>query len=546
MLVQSVSLNLFAKNNGNKKINMNPMSISHNLNSSTMISDNNYGKLLVEPLRVNFKGKYLPEPVRINLTTKISAALNLLESQDLLLIGRDISSAKEALKSNLKLFPMYIKKVLFIKDDKIERSFAITKNKTGFDKITNLSKDPALLKSQDFKEQVLLLQGESRAIMEDDKIIAKGSSFDIKYEKTPDIKEIQSTYVFKFDFIEKDKESLRKINEKNIEKIGVKQETDKGAKKITFSNIAGQDAAISEIRQKVIRPLKYPNFFKNIKVPKTILFVGPPGNAKTLAAKALSNEIDVPFYAVNGQMLEGMYIGESAHNIHEYYDNARKNQPCIMFFDEIDAILGKRTGKHKYADDSVNMHLDEISQLEKENANVWIIGATNKPHLMDDAALRDGRFGVQVHFDNPDLDGCRKILDVHTQNESEIIEGLDKNAFAKKLFKNHVSGANIEGIVEEARLNSIERQGIYESMDQGTFVDSSDYKLVIKGEDFDKALNKFQKKKELLEKFEQKDKIVRKDEIKEELNARHQAEEELKPILKQRPKIIEGFAKKTE
>lgn len=545
MLVQSISPNLFAMNNKNNKINMNPMPVSHSLNSSTIISDNNYGKLLIMPLKVNFKGKYLPEPVRTSLTTKISAALNLLESQDLLLIGRDISTAKTALKSNLKLFPMYIKKVLFIKDDKIERNFAITKNNTGFDKITNLSKEPALLKSQDFKEQILLVQGESRAIMENDKVVAKGSSFDIKYEKTPDITEIQAAYVSKFDFIEKDKESLRKINEKNIQEIGVKQATNRGVKKITFSNVAGQDAAISEIRQKIIRPIKYPNFFKNIKVPKTILFVGPPGNAKTLTAIALSNEIDVPFYAVNGQMLEGMYIGESAHNIHEYYDNARKNQPCIMFFDEIEAILGKRTGKHKYADDSVNMHLDEISQLEKENANVWIIGATNKPHLMEDAALRDGRFGVQVHFDNPDLDGCRKIFDVHTQNESEIIEDFDKDAFAKKLFENHVSGANIEGIVQEARINSIERQGIYEAMDNGTFVDNPDFKLVIKGEDFDKALDKFKQKKELLETFEQKDKIARKDEIKEELSARHQAEEELKPVLRKRPKRIEGFVKKT-
>lgn len=505
---------------------------------SNCLIDCNYGSSLIKNSKVSFTST-LPS-VTVDLQKKVTAALHLFKSDEIILIGKNFTSAKNALKSSIESIPAVFNKILFIADEGLQSEIAIIKNNKGYEEIVNLGKDGAVQVRADVAHQLYNVnKGERCFIGNGDTILGNGLNFTVanKYSSLYEgINDVQNQFIKQFDLSKFEKGDIARTNARRLEKLGQPKKNET-ISKITFADIAGQDDAIEEIKETILRPLNYPNFFKDKKTPKSTLFIGPPGNAKTLTAKALANELDIPFYTTNGQLLEGKFVGDSAKNIHEYYENARKNQPCVIFYDEMEAIFGKRTGEHKNAEDSLNMHLDEISQLEKENAQVYLLGATNRPELIDKAALRDGRFGTYITFNNPDLEGCKNILKIHTKTFT--IEGLNIDEFAAKLHAENFSGANIAGIAAKAEKNAIKRLGIYEAMDNGTFVDSPDYKLVITCEDFEKAFEKKLKDNELIKDYEDRAKQSRVDEIKTEMTARMEAGKELQKAAPKPVKV--GF-----
>lgn len=468
--------------------------------SSTLV-DYNYGKSLIKCSSVSFGANAFSGVEK--LSKNVSIVANNMTVDDVLLIGKDFDMAKKALKESVLLFQNVIKKMTFIKDESLENVIAIKKNQYGNNKIINLGDTPIILQHFDSKENRVLKRN-GLAIVFDNNIVTVENSntgFFIDKEEKGKITDIPSDLIKQVDFSTQTKNDVHNINLRILGQLDIKEASEKAVKKITFADVGGQDEAIEQIQDEILLPMKYPNFFSDkVGGLHSALFVGPPGNGKSLAAQALSNEAGVPFYNMNGQLLEGKYVGDSAHNIHDYYEKARANQPCILFFDEADAIFGKRNGEHTYADKSVNMHLDEISKLEKENAQVYIIAATNHPELMDEGAIRNGRFEIKVEFKNPDtVDKCKSVFTKHTKLSN--IEGLDIDDFAKKLLKANLSGVDIASVVKQATKESIKRQGIFESMQKGTFNDDPAFKLVITGDDFNKALEKIIAQKQMVKSY---------------------------------------------
>ena len=224
-------------------------------------------------------------------------------------------------------------------------------------------------------------------------------------------------------------------------------------KKITFSDVAGADEAKQELEE-VIDFLKDPQKFQRLggKIPKGVLMVGPPGTGKTLLAKAVAGEADVPFFSISGSDFVEMFVGVGASRVRDMFAQAKKNAPCLLFIDEIDAV-----GRHRGAglgggnderEQTLNQLLVEMDGFE-EKENVILIAATNRPDVLDPALLRPGRFDRQVTVTNPDKKGREEILKVHVK---KVPLAKDVNLSVIARGTPGFSGADLANLVNEAAL----------------------------------------------------------------------------------------------
>ena len=192
--------------------------------------------------------------------------------------------------------------------------------------------------------------------------------------------------------------------------------------------------------------------------------------------------------------MESKWVGESEENWRNLFELARENQPSIIFIDEFDAVAKKRSGKDVYGDKVVNQLLTLMSDVEKNGDDIYVIAATNKLNMLDDAITRSGRFGQHIEVKAPDtLDGILKIFDIHTRNKS-LASDIDKNKLAKELLDMKTTGADISHIVNAANENAFERTGIYKKMEDGSFTKSDIDSLEITSADFSKAVDDFSNK----------------------------------------------------
>ena len=228
--------------------------------------------------------------------------------------------------------------------------------------------------------------------------------------------------------------------------------TDK-SKKITFADVAGIDEAKSEL-QEVIEFLKDPKKFTRLggRIPKGLLLVGPPGTGKTLLARAIAGEAEVPFFSISGSDFVEMFVGVGASRVRDLFTQAKKNAPCIIFIDEIDAVGRHRGaglgGGHDEREQTLNQLLVEMDGFES-NDGVILVSATNRPDVLDPALLRPGRFDRQVIVPLPDVRGREKIFEVHTK-KTPLAEDVDFAVIARGTPGS--SGADIENLVNEAAL----------------------------------------------------------------------------------------------
>ena len=228
--------------------------------------------------------------------------------------------------------------------------------------------------------------------------------------------------------------------------------TDK-AKKVTFADVAGIDEAKSEL-QEVIEFLKDPKKFTRLggRIPKGLLLIGPPGTGKTLLARAIAGEADVPFFSISGSDFVEMFVGVGASRVRDLFTQAKKNAPCIIFIDEIDAVGRHRGaglgGGHDEREQTLNQLLVEMDGFES-NDGVILVSATNRPDVLDPALLRPGRFDRQVIVPLPDVRGREKIFEVHSK-KTPLADDVDFAVIARGTPGS--SGADIENLVNEAAL----------------------------------------------------------------------------------------------
>ncbi|HWQ82574.1 MAG TPA: ATP-dependent zinc metalloprotease FtsH, partial [Ignavibacteria bacterium] len=228
--------------------------------------------------------------------------------------------------------------------------------------------------------------------------------------------------------------------------------------KITFADVAGADEAKQELSE-IIEFLKSPGKFQKLggKIPRGVLLLGPPGTGKTLLARAVAGEAGVPFFSISGADFVEMFVGVGASRVRDLFDQGKKNAPCIIFIDEIDAVGRHRGaglgGGHDEREQTLNQLLIEMDGFE-QNSGVIIIAATNRPDILDPALLRPGRFDRQVVVDRPDVKGREGILKVHTRR-IPLSKDIKLDVLAKGTPG--FSGADLANLVNEAALLAARR-----------------------------------------------------------------------------------------
>ncbi|MCD9185931.1 MAG: ATP-dependent zinc metalloprotease FtsH [Pyrinomonadaceae bacterium] len=226
-------------------------------------------------------------------------------------------------------------------------------------------------------------------------------------------------------------------------------------KRITFKDVAGVEEAKEEL-QEIIEFLKDPQKFQKLggKIPKGVLMVGPPGTGKTLLAKAIAGEANVPFFSISGSDFVEMFVGVGASRVRDLFEQGKKNAPCIIFIDEIDAVGRHRGaglgGGHDEREQTLNQLLVEMDGFES-NDGVILVASTNRPDVLDPALLRPGRFDRRVVVGRPDVKGREGILKVHTR-KIPLDENVDINVIARGTPG--FTGADLANIVNEAALNA--------------------------------------------------------------------------------------------
>ncbi|MCD7777473.1 MAG: ATP-dependent zinc metalloprotease FtsH [Clostridiales bacterium] len=233
---------------------------------------------------------------------------------------------------------------------------------------------------------------------------------------------------------------------------------DSDSKKVTFNDVAGLDEEKQDLEE-IVDFLKFPKKFTDIgaRIPKGVLLVGPPGTGKTLLAKAIAGEAGVPFFSISGSDFVEMFVGVGASRVRDLFEQAKKNSPCLVFIDEIDAV-GRRRGAgvgggHDEREQTLNQLLVEMDGFGA-NEGIIIVAATNRPDILDPALLRPGRFDRQTVVNTPDLRGREDILKVHSRNKK-----MDPSVNLKTVAKTTpgFTGADLENLLNEAALLAARR-----------------------------------------------------------------------------------------
>jgi len=227
---------------------------------------------------------------------------------------------------------------------------------------------------------------------------------------------------------------------------------------VTFADVAGAEEAKEEV-QEVVEFLRSPQKFQALggRIPRGVLLVGPPGTGKTLLAKAIAGEARVPFYSISGSEFVEMFVGVGAARVRDLFDQAKRNSPCLIFIDEIDAVGRHRGaglgGGHDEREQTLNQILAEMDGFDT-NANVIVMAATNRPDILDPALLRPGRFDRHVVIDLPDIKGRKAILEVHAKGKP-LAKDVDLETVAKETPG--FSGADLANVINEAAILAARR-----------------------------------------------------------------------------------------
>ena len=248
----------------------------------------------------------------------------------------------------------------------------------------------------------------------------------------------------------------------NFGKSGAKLMTDDPAKRVTFANVAGLKEEKEELEE-IVDFLRAPKKYTKLgaRIPKGVLLVGPPGTGKTLLAKAIAGEAGVPFFSISGSDFVEMFVGVGASRVRDLFEEAKKNAPCIVFIDEIDAVARRRGtgmgGGHDEREQTLNQMLVEMDGFGV-NEGIIVMAATNRVDILDPAIMRPGRFDRKVHVGRPDVGGREEILSVHAKNKP-LGDDVDLKQIAQTTAG--FTGADLENLLNEAAIIAAKEDRAY-------------------------------------------------------------------------------------
>ena len=277
----------------------------------------------------------------------------------------------------------------------------------------------------------------------------------------------------------------------NFGKAKIKQMSDEN-RKTTFADVAGADEEKEELRE-IVEFLKNPNKYNSLgaRIPKGVLLVGPPGTGKTLLARAVAGEAGVPFFSISGSDFVEMFVGVGASRVRDLFDKAKKNHPCIIFIDEIDAVGRQRGaglgGGHDEREQTLNQLLVEMDGFGA-NEGVIMIAATNRPDILDPALMRPGRFDRQVMVGYPDIKGREEILRVHAKGKP-LAPDVVLSTIAKSTAG--FTGADLENLLNEAALLAARKNHRAITMEE---IEEATIKVVVGTEKKSRVMSEKEKK----------------------------------------------------
>ncbi len=280
-------------------------------------------------------------------------------------------------------------------------------------------------------------------------------------------------------------------NQMNFGKAKVKQLSDE-KRRTTFADVAGADEEKEELRE-IVEFLKNPGKFNSLgaRIPKGVLLVGPPGTGKTLLARAVAGEAGVPFFSISGSDFVEMFVGVGASRVRDLFDKAKKNHPCIIFIDEIDAVGRQRGaglgGGHDEREQTLNQLLVEMDGFGA-NEGVIMIAATNRPDILDPALMRPGRFDRQVMVGRPDIRGREEILRVHARGKP-LAPDVVLSTIAKSTAG--FTGADLENLLNEAALLAARKNHKAITMEE---IEEATIKVVVGAEKKSRVMSEKEKK----------------------------------------------------
>lgn len=479
-----------AKNDNNNADNNVSNTVMHMDRVSNVLCDKNYGVLQVKKTSPTFTGGL---PAAKGLSHKVNNLFNIVKSNDLIVAAPNYEAGVNALKDNVNNIKNVIKRVFFIEEKQLDRTIAFRKN-LGEKEAINLSEKPLMIRDSK-NEAGFLAKGETGYLLEGDTVNAGGKCEIQIHEEEETAFPIKNLFNF---FVDLDKEvepKIQQINETSLAKMTLDKAQKAKDKKIMFSDIGGMDSTIEELRETIIYPMKYPELTNGRNIDKSVLLYGPPGTGKSLVAEACANESGAWFKKINASQLDSKWVGESEENWTNLFNEARENQPAIIFIDEIDAIGKKRGGPDVYGDKTLNTILGLMSDSEKRGDEIYVIAATNKRSMLDSALTRSGRIGKPIEVPKPDKKGTGDILDIYTAIEP-LDKDFDRAAVVDKLHSNGATGSDIALITQKAHKAALKRENVYEKIKLGTYKREDAENLTVKNEDFDNAIKAFKENRQ--------------------------------------------------
>ena len=442
---------------------------------------------------VNFKGipnTSLDLVKKIPLEDRLASLFQNFKLGDLILVGRNLNECAKGMYKDSDLVKNAIKRSFFIEDDNLGGNLGFIKNPLGDREVINLNDFEVGLISNN--KTYSLKPHESFYVLQDDILMVNGVPLKIKDKSKTDLSMFRKNFARAFDYDKEVSQKLSSLNKKTISNLI--QGTRKTSSPVTFAQVGGYKELKDSLKKDIIYPLKYPDAYENMELNHGFILYGLPGTGKTHIARALANEAGANFISLNGLDLESKWVGESEANWRRLFAEAKENQPTIIFLDEFDAVARSRDSKDEYGNKVVNQILTLMTDIDNEGENVFVVGATNNYKALDKAIIRSGRFGKHYEVAPPDLDALREIFDIQTKNKP-LDENIKKDEMLNKLLSVGATGADTKHIINEAHNNGYIRAGIFQKMEDGTFIPQDIRQFKIMQEDFDKALDDFLKDK---------------------------------------------------